>query len=86
MQKISKAFGYGLISLLMMCWATPAQTDPAQIGPKDGTDLPPADLTRVKVGEAAPEFTLNDQDGKAVSLSSYRGKKAVVLVFYRGYW
>jgi peroxiredoxin len=24
--------------------------------------------------------------GRAVSLADYRGKKPVVLVFYRGYW
>ncbi len=38
-----------------------------------------------KVGERAPGFTLRDQSGKRISLSSARGHKAV-LVFYRGYW
>ena len=33
------------------------------------------------VGTAAPDFTLNSQDGKPVSLSQYRGKW-VVLYFY----
>lgn len=33
------------------------------------------------VGEPAPEFTLNDQDGNPVSLSDYSGK-TVVLYFY----
>lgn len=37
------------------------------------------------VGEAAPDFKLADQDGKAVRLAAARGGK-VVLVFYRGYW
>jgi thioredoxin-dependent peroxiredoxin len=37
------------------------------------------------VGQAAPDFTLPDQNGKAVKLSAARGHK-VVLVFYRGYW
>lgn len=32
-------------------------------------------------GNPAPEFTLNDQDGNAVSLADYRGKN-VVLYFY----
>lgn len=32
-------------------------------------------------GQKAPDFTLNTQDGKAVSLSDYKGKK-VVLYFY----
>ena len=58
----------------------------AQLGPKDGTDLSPTDLQRVKVGQPAPDFTLEDIDGKNISLSDFRGKKTVVLVFYRGYW
>jgi peroxiredoxin len=33
-------------------------------------------------GAAAPDFTLRDQFGQDVTLSSYRGKKAVVLFFY----
>ena len=32
-------------------------------------------------GSVAPDFTANDQDGKAVSLSDFRGKK-VILYFY----
>jgi peroxiredoxin len=35
----------------------------------------------LKVGDAAPDFTLKDQDGKEVSLQALRGQK-VVLVFY----
>ena len=57
-----------------------------KLGPKDATDLPPSDLNRVKVGDQAPDFTLENIDGKPISLSDYRGKKTVVLVFYRGYW
>lgn len=34
------------------------------------------------VGEVAPDFTLRDQNGKAVSLSDYRGIKNVAVVFY----
>jgi cytochrome oxidase Cu insertion factor (SCO1/SenC/PrrC family) len=58
----------------------------AQLGPKDGTNLRPTDLERVKVGEQAPDFTLEDMTGKRVSLSDFRGSKNVVLVFYRGHW
>ena len=58
----------------------------AQLGPKDPTTQPPTDLDRVKVGQPAPDFTLEDSDGKAISLSDFRAKKSVVLVFYRGYW
>lgn len=56
------------------------------LGPKDAAKLPPADLNRLKAGDEAPDFTLEDQDAKPVTLSGYRGKKTVVLVFYRGYW
>jgi peroxiredoxin len=40
----------------------------------------------VKVGDQAPDFTLENMDTRRITLSSYRGKKSVVLVFYRGYW
>jgi peroxiredoxin len=39
-------------------------------------------VTGIPPGAAAPDFTLRDQFGQDVTLSSYRGKKAVVLVFY----
>ena len=35
-----------------------------------------------EVGEKAPDFELNNQHGELVKLSSYIGKKPVVLVFY----
>jgi hypothetical protein len=38
------------------------------------------------VGQPAPDFTLPDAAGRPVRLADYRGKKPVVLVFYRGYW
>jgi cytochrome oxidase Cu insertion factor (SCO1/SenC/PrrC family) len=40
----------------------------------------------IKTGEAAPDFTLTDQNGQSHTLSAERGTRAVVLVFYRGYW
>ncbi len=39
-------------------------------------------VQRLKVGEEAPDFTLPATGGREVSLSNYRGKKNVVLVFY----
>ena len=58
----------------------------AQLGPKDGADLSPTDLNRIKVGQPAPDFSLEDAGGKTIALSEFRDKKTVVLVFYRGYW
>jgi cytochrome oxidase Cu insertion factor (SCO1/SenC/PrrC family) len=36
-------------------------------------------------GKLAPDFTLKDQSGKPLRLSSLRGKPAL-LIFYRGHW
>ena len=46
----------------------------------------PAGRPLVTIGQPAPGFTLPDAAGRPVSLSDYRGRKPVVLVFYRGYW
>ena len=35
----------------------------------------------MNIGDKAPDFTLQDKDGKSVSLSDYKGKK-VILYFY----
>ena len=58
----------------------------AELGPKDGADLAPTDLNRIKVGQPAPDFSLQNSDGNVITLADFRGKKTVVLVFYRGYW
>ncbi|KUI23395.1 peroxiredoxin [Mycobacterium sp. GA-1285] len=36
----------------------------------------------IEVGAEAPDFTLKDQNGQPVTLSSYRGSKNVLLVFF----
>jgi len=36
----------------------------------------------INVGDVAPDFTLKDQDGNDVSLSSFRGEQNVALVFF----
>ncbi len=36
---------------------------------------------KLSIGDKAPDFTANDQDGKKITLSSYQGKK-VILYFY----
>jgi cytochrome oxidase Cu insertion factor (SCO1/SenC/PrrC family) len=58
----------------------------AQLGPKDGADLSATEINRVKTGQPAPDFSLEDVGGQTVTLSDFRGKKSVVLAFYRGYW
>ena len=39
-------------------------------------------MSGLALGGPAPDFTLRDQFGQDVTLSSYRGQKAVLLVFY----
>lgn len=36
----------------------------------------------IDVGAVAPDFSLKDQHGQTVSLSDYRGRQNVLLVFY----
>jgi hypothetical protein len=47
----------------------------------------PASETAVRVGQSAPDFSLANWNGKQVSLSdAVKNNRAVVLIFYRGYW
>ena len=36
----------------------------------------------IAVGEAAPGFTLHDQNNEEVTLSAFRGERAVLMIFY----
>lgn len=57
-----------------------------RLGPKDGHDLDATELDRVAVGGSAPDFTLRSLGGQSYTLSDFRGRKDVILVFYRGHW
>ncbi len=50
----------------------------------------PASSGAPRVGQLAPDFILLDQNGKPVGLgdllSGPSGRKAVALIFYRGFW
>ena len=46
--------------------------------------LPPAPK-ELAVGTTAPDFTLPDEEGRPVTLASFRGQPTL-LVFYRGSW
>jgi len=38
-------------------------------------------MTKLKIGDLAPQFKANDQNGKTINLTDYKGKK-VVIYFY----
>jgi len=42
-------------------------------------------MSRAALNKPAPDFTLEDFNGKTVRLSDYRGKSNVLLVFNRGF-
>jgi peroxiredoxin len=42
--------------------------------------------TGVAIGQSAPDATVQDDQGRQVTLSSYFGKGPVLLIFYRGGW
>ena len=65
------------LGLTALAFAAPGSGTLAQEAPKE---LPPE--PSIKVGDAAPDFTLRDQNGKEVSLHDFRGNKSVVLAFY----
>ena len=53
--------------------------NPGQLKPVDSA-------LKVKVGDAAPDFTLPSVSGEKISLSHYRGKKNVVISFVPAAW
>ncbi len=68
-------------------FATPAIAQPRPaLGPADGRDMEATAIDRVAIGQRAPDFTLARMGGGTTTLSSFRGRKNVVLVFYRGFW
>jgi peroxiredoxin len=40
----------------------------------------------IKLFQSAPDFKLGDFNGQQVSLTDYRNRKSVVLVFNRGFF
>jgi hypothetical protein len=71
----------GLCGLL--CWAGAGDAQQAKRGE---VNTPPAKGERfadkLEAGDAAPDFTLPDPTGKKqITLSSFKGKKPVVMIF-----
>lgn len=65
------ALAFCALALFLFALSVPAQQQ-----------QPAVAKTHLKVGDLAPDFKLKDNNGKTVKLSSFRGKKNVVLAFY----
>lgn len=76
----------GLTASAVLALACGPDAQRVALGPADGRELPPVDTGRVAVGDMAPDFALESYDGGVLTLSEFRGKKDVILVFYRGHW
>jgi cytochrome oxidase Cu insertion factor (SCO1/SenC/PrrC family) len=63
-----------LVALILAGWLLPASYAATK-----ANEVPPP---KIKVGDIAPDFTLEDQNGNKVSLHEFRGKKNVALAFY----
>ena len=80
------ATSLGLVAGLALLMSVEAQSRPAQKDKKGEVNTPPAKGERVKdkirVGDPAPDFTLaNVQGDQSFTLSSFKEKKPVVLIF-----
>ena len=42
-------------------------------------------MALIRIGSEAPGFTLSDQDGKAISLSDFKGKNVLIWFFPRAF-
>ena len=79
----------GLFTLVTGLWGSATDARAAGFEEKiyDVGHLKPIDSsTPLKVGDPAPDFTLPSIDGKRITLSSFRGKKNVVLSFIPAAW
>jgi len=84
---MTTALRHGILAAgAVMCFARQGAAQGTRLGPADARELPPVDTGRVRVGDAAPDFSLESLTGGPVTLSQFRGKKNVILVFYRGHW
>lgn len=65
--------------VLALAWLATATANPPQ---SLASDAPSATDGRLRVGDIAPNFTLQTLDGKTVCLADYLGNQPILLVFW----
>ena len=76
---IKRAFSFCfLLAAVAIAAVQPTRTQT----PAPAKTAPQAPHTNLKLGQAAPDFTLRATDGKTYKLSDFKSKKSVVLAFY----
>lgn len=80
----SAPFATALVGVIAAFGCADQPAGEPRLGPHDGLDLSPIEPERVAVGDVAPDFTLPAHGGGTLTLSDFRGKRDVLLVFYRG--
>jgi peroxiredoxin len=76
-RKIAGIIGWGLFAI-----ASVAIQYEVKVGMHNGSGETAQQLGSIKVGEPAPDFSLQDLAGHATALASYRGQKVVLLDFW----
>ncbi len=77
-----KILGVSLLLLCSLSGAAVAQETKAAKPPAAGAGVAAA----LKVGQVAPDFTLEDVQGHKVSLAGGRGQTPTLVYFFRGWW
>ncbi len=82
---MKRLFGTGLLVLLLgQMWMVAGQQASAKSAPATADVFPPA--AALKVGASAPDFTLEDEQGRQVKLSPAGAKTPTLVFFFRGWW
>lgn len=82
---MKRLFGTGLLVLLLgQMWMVVGQQASAKSASATADVFPPA--AALKVGASAPDFTLEDEQGRKGTLSPASAKTPTLVFFFRGWW
>jgi peroxiredoxin len=70
-----------VLALLLSLSIVAAAAGQKPAGKKSAADLKPTDLHELKIGDAAPDFSLPGIDGKTHTLAEYQGAKLLMIAF-----